>query len=168
MLGDVRARIMTTYHFICFPKKQKDEKKWIKFIKDEQKNFDKPTPYQAICEKHFKPECYPMKYRLMDTMEKGKCYLYTQKRLNPDAVPTIHTKPSKHEASASQSQQPHVQACTMRSAARKYAVSRVSAFSTENVNNEQQPQYVLNNKRPTALEFLFDILLSLGSTENEN
>ena len=128
-----------------FPKETERRKKWIKFIKDEQKNFDKPTLYQAICEKHFKPECYPMKYRLMDSMEKGKGYLYTQKRLNPDAVPTIHTKPSKHEASASQSQQPHVQACTMRSAARKYAVSRVSAFSTENVNNEQRPQYVLNN-----------------------
>ena len=63
-------------------------RKWIKFIRDEQVNFSSPSKWQFICEKHFTPDSYPMKYRYLKGM--GKTIM--RKDLNPDAVPTIHLK----------------------------------------------------------------------------
>ncbi|KAK3090231.1 hypothetical protein FSP39_010232 [Pinctada imbricata] len=64
------------------------EKKWIAFVRNARKDFENPSAYMCLCEKHFEESCYPVKYRMMQSLGKGD--EISKKILLPDAVPTIH------------------------------------------------------------------------------
>ncbi|KAK3082406.1 hypothetical protein FSP39_023922 [Pinctada imbricata] len=76
------------YVFPRADKRSDIRKKWIAFVRNARKDFENPSAYMCLCEKHFEESCYPVKYRMMQSLGKGD--EISKKILLPDAVPTIH------------------------------------------------------------------------------
>lgn len=56
-------------------------RQWVKFVKVTRKNWSGPSKHSVLCSLHFNEECYPTKFRMMDSMG--------VKELEKEAVPTI-------------------------------------------------------------------------------
>lgn len=100
-------------------------KQWVAFVKRKRSDWPGPTRYSCLCSAHFTPDCYPMKYRVMESAGTK----IARKDLVKDAVPTIDSvsisDQFSNEESSSQSKKRKRMAFTKRENAR---VSKTSAF----------------------------------------
>ncbi len=68
-----------------FPSRDTEARKqWVDFVKKDRADWE-PTRYSNLCSAHFAPECFPVKYRILELY--GKAVRY--KSLIKGSVPTI-------------------------------------------------------------------------------
>jgi hypothetical protein len=65
-------------------------RQWISFVNVTRKNWSGPTKHSLLCSLHFKEDCFPAKYRIMDSIG----VKYRKRDLEKDAVPTIQAETS--------------------------------------------------------------------------
>ena len=73
------------YSLHAFPRDQDLRAKWIRAaVKWQRSNWDGPSTHLMLYSKHFEPECFVTGVRYRDSIR-----LPTEKRLKPDAMPTV-------------------------------------------------------------------------------
>lgn len=72
-------------------------KQWVTFVKVHRKDWEGPTQRSVLCSSHFTPECYPLKYRIMESLGQN----IKRKELEKNAIPTVHASVSPCTGSVS-------------------------------------------------------------------
>ena len=75
--------------FFKFPTNSKLRKEWTLQIKRTRDKWTGPTNHTCVCSDHFTEDCF-----MLQTIIAQKLGLKRQRKLNPDAVPTIIERPS--------------------------------------------------------------------------
>lgn len=86
-------------------------RQWVAFVKRKRNSWPGPTQYSCLCSDHFTTDCYPMKYKIMESQGKP----VARRNLLDDAVPTID---SPDTAACASSSKPARMAFTKRENAR--------------------------------------------------
>ena len=85
------------YSLHSFPKDDTMRKKWTSAVKRQRVNWGGPSSSSLLCSKHFKEDCFVtegVRYR-------DELGVPAQKRLKPDAVPTIFARSTDHQDAGS-------------------------------------------------------------------
>ena len=87
------------YSLHSFPKDETTRRKWTSAVKRQRVNWDGPSSSFLLCSKHFKEDCFVTEgVRYRDALG-----VPAQKRLKPDAVPTIFARSTDHQDTGSSS-----------------------------------------------------------------
>ena len=87
------------YSLHSFPKDETTRRKWTSAVKRQRVNWDGPSSRSLLCSKHFKEDCFVTEgVRYRDALG-----VPAQKRLKPDAVPTIFARSTDHQDAGSSS-----------------------------------------------------------------
>ncbi|KAJ8315552.1 hypothetical protein KUTeg_007702 [Tegillarca granosa] len=60
----------------------------VDFVRSKRKDWIQPSANSTLCSDHFTEDCFPLKVRILESMGQSP----PRKKLEPGAVPTIHTK----------------------------------------------------------------------------